>query len=93
MLYILLTSIVVNIIGGFVIYILTRRYVGLKARNAVLVGNVIEMKNYYDLYTSNTVAHTKDEKKRQEATDNEAKQHILDIIAYNNAESNRLHKS
>ena len=92
MLYALFISIFLNVILALCIYIITRKYSGLKARNAVLVGNVVEMKKYYDLYNSNTVEHKEEEKDRQEATDEEAKEHLLSIIANNNAEYNKLRK-
>lgn len=90
MLYVLIISICLNIISGIFIFVFLKQYNAIKKKNTILAGNVLEMKKYYDEYTSNTLSHIQDEKERQEATDDEAKKHILDIINNNNTDAIRM---
>jgi len=90
MIYALIISIALNIIEGIFLFVLLKQYKAIKKKNTVLAGNIIELKKYYDEYTNNILQHIKDENGRQEVTDNEAKQHILDIINDNNAAAAKL---
>jgi hypothetical protein len=93
MMYALIISICLNIVSSVFIFMLLKQYNAIKKKNTVLNGNVIEMRNDYDEYISNILSHIQDEKERQEATDDEAKRHIIDIINNNNADAVRMRDS
>jgi|WetSurMetagenome_2_1015567.scaffolds.fasta_scaffold23308_9 hypothetical protein len=85
MIVILVISICLNIISGFAIVFLFKQLKQDKKQITVLSNNNVELKKYYDQHTSQIIDHLKTEQEVKNATDEEAKKTIADIVSHNNA--------